>query len=204
MGYGEEAGFGTVIARGAAAAEGRPAELVYLGFSLGVLPAQRLAQTHPGVKGALLLEACVPVAEFGDAWPHDVPVQVHGMDADPFFAGEGDVDAARALVETAADAELFLPRRQAPVHRQQPAVVRRTHHNAGHRASAGLPRPHRIARHSSEDYQGRSQPGPTLRGSSRSGLWCRTSLRLTSRPNGQQTVPSTRTHSFLKCSIRRE
>ncbi|MEU6971976.1 dienelactone hydrolase family protein [Kitasatospora aureofaciens] len=108
MGYVEDVGFGTVVARGTSAAEGLPAELVCLGFSLGVLPAQKLAQTRPGAKGALLLEACVPVAEFGSAWPHDVPVQVHGMDADPFFAGEGDADAARALVETAADAELFL------------------------------------------------------------------------------------------------
>ncbi|AVZ73833.1 dienelactone hydrolase [Streptomyces lunaelactis] len=108
IGYAEKAGFGTIIARGTAAAERLPAELVYLGFSLGVLPAQKLAQTRPGAKGALLLEACVPVPEFGGAWPQDVPVQVHGMDADPFFAGEGDVDAARALVETAADAELFL------------------------------------------------------------------------------------------------
>ncbi|MET9882792.1 dienelactone hydrolase family protein [Streptomyces sp. NPDC006430] len=108
IGYAENIGFGTVIARGTAAAGKLPAELVYLGFSLGVLPAQKLAQTRPGAKGALLLEACLPVSEFGGAWPQDVPVQVHGMDADPFFAGEGDVDAARALVETAEDAELFL------------------------------------------------------------------------------------------------
>lgn len=101
-------GWGTVVARGAAAVEGLPAELVHLGFSLGVLPAQKPAQTRPGARGALLLEACVPVAEFGDGWPGDVPVQVHGMDADPYFAGEGDVDAARALVQAAADAELFL------------------------------------------------------------------------------------------------
>ncbi|MFF4289464.1 dienelactone hydrolase family protein [Streptomyces sp. NPDC001633] len=106
--YVERIGFGTVIARGTAVAEGLSAELVYLGFSLGVLPAQKLAQTRPGAKGALLLEACVPVSEFGAAWPTDVPVQVHGMDADPFFSGEGDVDAARALVDTAANAELFL------------------------------------------------------------------------------------------------
>lgn len=108
IGYAERVGFGTIIARGAAAAEGLPAELVYLGFSLGALPAQKLAQTRPGAKGALLLEACVPVSEFGGAWPQDVPVQIHGMDADPFFAGEGDVDAARVLVEMAADGELFL------------------------------------------------------------------------------------------------
>ncbi|MFE2019129.1 dienelactone hydrolase family protein [Streptomyces sp. NPDC059499] len=108
LGYAEAVGFGTVVARGTAAAEGLASELVYLGFSLGVLPAQKLAQTRPGARGALLLEACVPVAEFGGTWPHGVPVQVHGMDADPFFAGEGDVDAARALVGTGADAELFL------------------------------------------------------------------------------------------------
>ncbi|MEU8119111.1 dienelactone hydrolase family protein [Spirillospora sp. NPDC049024] len=108
MGYVEGVGFGKIIARGTAAAEGLPAELVYLGLSLGVLPAQKLAQTRPGAKGALLLEACLPVAEFGAAWPDDVPVQVHGMDADPFFAGEGDVDAARSLVKTTPNAELFL------------------------------------------------------------------------------------------------
>ncbi|MGW5861713.1 dienelactone hydrolase family protein [Streptomyces sp. NPDC055239] len=108
MAYAENVGFGTIIERGNAAAEKLSAELVYLGFSLGVLPAQKLAQTRPGAKGALLIEACVPVSEFGGIWPQGVPVQVHGMDADAFFAGEGDVDAARALVETGADAELFL------------------------------------------------------------------------------------------------
>ncbi|QLJ02943.1 dienelactone hydrolase family protein [Streptomyces sp. NEAU-sy36] len=106
--YAESVGFDTLIARGASAAEGLPAEMVYVGFSLGVLPAQKLAQTRPGAKGASLLEACVPVSEFGAAWPQDVPVQIHGMDADPFFAGEGDADAARALAEKATDAELFL------------------------------------------------------------------------------------------------
>lgn len=108
IGHAEKVGFGTLIERGTAAAEGLPAELVYLGFSLGVLPAQKLAQTRPGAKGALLIEACLPGSEFGGAWPQEVALQVHGMDADPFFAGEGDVDAARALVEAAADAELFL------------------------------------------------------------------------------------------------
>ncbi|MFD5353890.1 dienelactone hydrolase family protein [Streptomyces sp. NPDC058657] len=107
-GYAENAGFDTIIARGAAAAERLAAELVYVGFSLGVLPAQKLATTRPGAKGALLLEACVPASEFGAAWPHGVPVQIHGMDADPFFDGEGDVEAARALVATVTDAELFL------------------------------------------------------------------------------------------------
>ena len=65
-------------------------------------------QTAPGAKGALLFEACVPLSEFGGTWPAGVPVQIHGMEEDEFFAGEGDIDAARALVQAAGDAELFL------------------------------------------------------------------------------------------------
>jgi dienelactone hydrolase len=103
-----EVGFGEVIERGVRAAQGLPAELVYAGFSLGVLPAQKLAQTRPGARGALLFHSCVPTTEFGPAWPPEVPVQVHGMDADPYFVDEGDIDAARALVASAPDAELFL------------------------------------------------------------------------------------------------
>jgi dienelactone hydrolase len=105
--YAAKIGFGTVIERGQAAAAGLPAALVYAGFSLGVLPAQMLAQTRPGATGALLFEACVPISEFGGTWPSGVPVQVHGMEGDEFFAGEGDIDAARALVQATPDAELF-------------------------------------------------------------------------------------------------
>jgi dienelactone hydrolase len=109
MAYAEEIGFpDEVIGRGVRAAEALPAELVYAGFSLGVLPAQMLAQTRPGARGALLFYSCVPVPEFGSSWPEGVPVQVHGMDADPIFAGEGDIDAARELIRQAKDAELFL------------------------------------------------------------------------------------------------
>ena len=106
--YAREIGFGELLERGTAAAGDLPAELVYAGISLGVMPAQQLAQTRAGATGALLLEACLPVSEFGESWPAGVPVQVHGMDGDPFFAAEGDLDAARALVEQADDAELFL------------------------------------------------------------------------------------------------
>ena len=108
VGHAREIGFGEVIERGVRSVEDLPAGLVYAGISLGVLPAQMLAQTRPGARGALLLEACVPVSEFGSAWPDEVGVQVHGMDADPSFAGEGDLDAARELVGQAKNAELFL------------------------------------------------------------------------------------------------
>lgn len=89
-------------------ADDLPAALVYVGFSLGAMPAQRLAQTRPGARGALLLHACLPVSEFGSSWPDGVPVQVHAMDADPFFVDDGDVEAARELVASTDQAELFL------------------------------------------------------------------------------------------------
>lgn len=108
VGHAGEIGFGEVIERGVRAVVGLPAELVYAGFSLGVLPAQSLAQTRAGARGALLFHACVPVSEFGSTWPGGVPVQVHAMDADPIFVGDGDIDAARALVDEVEDAELFL------------------------------------------------------------------------------------------------
>ncbi|HEX8094080.1 dienelactone hydrolase family protein [Jatrophihabitans sp.] len=105
--HAEQIGFGEVIECGVRAVQELPAELVYAGFSLGVLPAQYLAQTRPGAGGALLMYSCVPTSEFG-SWPAGVPVQIHGMDADPIFVGEGDIDAARALVEEAEDGRLFL------------------------------------------------------------------------------------------------
>jgi dienelactone hydrolase len=110
--HAREIGFGEVLERGVRAAEVLPAGLVYAGFSLGAMPAQKLAQTRAGARGALLFQGCVPVSEFSVAWPDDVPVQIHAMDNDPFFVGEddeeGDIDAARALVEEAKNAELFL------------------------------------------------------------------------------------------------
>jgi dienelactone hydrolase len=108
LAYGRQIGFGEVQERGTRSADALPAELVYIGFSLGVMSAQQLAQTRAGARGAVLIEACIPPSEFGGAWPQGVPVQVHGMDADPFFALEGDLDAARALVKEADDGELFV------------------------------------------------------------------------------------------------
>jgi dienelactone hydrolase len=108
MDFVDELGFGEVIARGERAVTELPAALVYAGFSLGVVPAQKLAQTRPGVLGALFCYACVPVSEFGPSWPPSVPVQVHGMDADPIFIGEGDVEAARELIAQAEQGQLFL------------------------------------------------------------------------------------------------
>lgn len=108
IGYAQQIGFETIIERGQLAAANLPNEIVYAGFSLGVLPAQLLAQTRRGAKGALLFHSCVQVSEFGGSWPPGVPVQIHGMEADELFAAEGDLDAARDLVSSTQDAELFL------------------------------------------------------------------------------------------------
>ena len=96
--------------RADAAAAELPNGIVYAGISSGVMAAQRLAQTRIGAKGAMLLESCVPITgdwAFG-AWPDGLPAQIHGMDADSFFAGEGDIDAAREIVASVPDVELFV------------------------------------------------------------------------------------------------
>jgi dienelactone hydrolase len=106
MAFAGKTGFGAVAEHGVAAAEAISPHAVYAGFSFGVMVAQQLAQTRPGARGALLMYSCLPVSEFGDAWPEDVPVQVHGKDADPFF--NEDLEAAQALVGSTDRAELFL------------------------------------------------------------------------------------------------
>jgi dienelactone hydrolase len=103
-------GFEAILERSVAIAGELPSELVYAGMSLGEMAAQKLAQTRPGARGALLFYSCIPISgewAFGP-WPDGVPVQIHGMDADPIFVGEGDVDAAREIADTVDDAELFL------------------------------------------------------------------------------------------------
>lgn len=104
IGYAKQTGFGTVMERGIAAAHALPAEVVYAGLSLGVMPAQQLAQTRPGAKGAVLMHAAVPLGEFGDTWPSGVPLQIHTMQDDDM----GDVAEARDLAEAVDGAELFL------------------------------------------------------------------------------------------------
>jgi dienelactone hydrolase len=108
LAYAGQMGFEEILERGVRAADGLPGDLVHAGFSMGVMPAQKLAQTRAGARGALLIDACLPMSEFGTSWPHGVPVQIHGMDRDPFFAGEGDIEAARELVQSTPDAELFV------------------------------------------------------------------------------------------------
>ena len=106
MAFARETGFDTLGQRGVAAAEDIGPEVVYAGFSFGVTIAQRLAQTRAGARGALLMYSCLPVSEFGEAWPEGVPAQVHGKAGDEFFLE--DIEAARALADSTDQVELFL------------------------------------------------------------------------------------------------
>jgi dienelactone hydrolase len=106
VGYARQVGFDTILERGRLAAESLPNELVYGGFSLGVMPAQLLAQTRPDAKGALFFSAAFPTSEFDSPWPQGLPLQVHMMEDDEWAAEE--LPAARELVETTEGAELFL------------------------------------------------------------------------------------------------
>ncbi|MGW3314146.1 dienelactone hydrolase family protein [Streptomyces fungicidicus] len=104
--FARDKGLDAIRERGAAAADGHAPGLVYAGFSFGVTIAQRLAQTRPGARGALLMDSCLPVSEYGEAWPVGVPVQIHGKEGDEFF--DEDLPAARELVGSTGAAELFV------------------------------------------------------------------------------------------------
>lgn len=105
--YVDEVGFDTIIERGRVVGEDLPRELVYVGVSLGALPAQLLTQTRLGARAAVLVSAAGAPSDFDAPWPRGVPVQVHLKEDDPLM-DEGDLAAARSIVEVVPDAELFV------------------------------------------------------------------------------------------------
>ena len=107
QGYCQEVGFEEVRERGVRAVQDLPSELVYAGFSLGCMPAQKLVQNRPGALGGLFYHGFADPSWFGD-WPEGMPAQIHAMDADPFFVDEGDLEAARPFVESHDEVELYL------------------------------------------------------------------------------------------------
>lgn len=102
--HADRTGFDTITDRGVSAADQLPADTVYAGFSLGAMPAQKLAMTRPGAKGALLFHSSIPLKYYGGAWPAGVPLQIHTMENDDW----GDVDVAKQIAETVPGTELFL------------------------------------------------------------------------------------------------
>lgn len=77
-------GFRALLDAGVAAADGLPDDLVTIGFSLGCMPAQALAQQRPGVRGCVLLHGAASIEEFGGSWPDGVAAQVHIAQDDPW------------------------------------------------------------------------------------------------------------------------
>jgi dienelactone hydrolase len=104
--YARKVGFGEIVRLGSAAADELPVDVVYAGFSLGVMPAQSLTQTRPGARGAILFHGALPTSEFEGPWPKRVPLQIHMMDADPW--ADEDRPVAVAMVREIEDAELFV------------------------------------------------------------------------------------------------
>jgi dienelactone hydrolase len=102
--HAESIGFDSIIAAGVEVARQYPERLVYAGFSLGALPAQKLAQTRPNAAGALLYHGGVPTSMFSAAWPAGVPLQLHYMEEDEW--AEPDVYAA--LGEDIPGSEVFV------------------------------------------------------------------------------------------------
>jgi dienelactone hydrolase len=89
----DELGYAKIAQRARDAVARLPAELVFAGFSLGAMPAELLAATTPGTRGAVLMHAAIPVKGFGgfgvERWPAGVPVQAHYAAEDPWVeAGE--------------------------------------------------------------------------------------------------------------------
>lgn len=105
--YAHQLGSGEIVERGLIAAEALSSEVVYAGISLGVMPAQLLAQTEPGAVGGVFISSCIQTWAIGK-WQEGVPAQVHAMNADPIFVEDGDLTAAHDLVAMVPGAELFL------------------------------------------------------------------------------------------------
>jgi dienelactone hydrolase len=95
-----------VVDRARAVVDALPADVFYIGFSLGVLPAQSLAQTRPGARGAVLCYAALPLGQWGEKWPETwpdgVPLQLHILE------GDEDHEIAEQLAATVSRAELFV------------------------------------------------------------------------------------------------
>ena len=102
MAFEESLGTEAILGRGAAAAKDLPADLVYMGMSLGVVVATKLVLDRPGARGGVLFYGFLHPKWFGP-WPADVPAQVHVKEQDPFVLEDDSLDVARE----AANIEVF-------------------------------------------------------------------------------------------------
>ena len=106
--YFQDLGDDAFLRRADAAGAAVQGEVVVAGFSLGVVAAQHLLQTRPGVVQALLMHSFVDSSYVKGSWPDGVPVHVFGMDEDPFLVGDGDLAAAQGHQRTHPEIEIHL------------------------------------------------------------------------------------------------
>jgi dienelactone hydrolase len=102
--HAERVGLDDITARGVVAAEDMASATVFAGFSLGALPAQKLAQTRSGALGAVLYHGGVPADTFGVAWPAAVALQLHLAEDDEW----SELDVVQDLARTAPAGELYV------------------------------------------------------------------------------------------------
>lgn len=95
----DDLGMQAVIDTGVASVADLDGPLVVVGFSLGVLPAQQLAQTDARVVGAALCFSAVPPDMLADSWPETVALQIHLVENDPW--ADEDRPAAEELAAQA-------------------------------------------------------------------------------------------------------
>ncbi|MBA3742163.1 dienelactone hydrolase family protein [Sporichthya sp.] len=103
--YARTIGYHELVGRALASTLDLPDNFVVVGFSNGAVMAEYVALHRP-VSGALLINTAVEVAEVGgQAWPSDVPVQVHHSMEDQWKEPQqildfvAQVQAANAAVE---------------------------------------------------------------------------------------------------------
>jgi dienelactone hydrolase len=81
---------------------------VVCGISLGAVPTERLAVDDDGVAAVVLAGSCVPLEYLDAPWPTSVPLRIFASRGDAMFRDEGDLDAAKAFVDSGVDAKLKL------------------------------------------------------------------------------------------------
>ncbi|MFV0286805.1 MAG: dienelactone hydrolase family protein [Demequina sp.] len=85
------------------AARKHPDADVTIGFSLGSMQAQVLAQHRRGMRGCVLMGGAIPPERLGGPWPAHLPVQVHVADPDDWCTS----DEVESLRRSAPHAEVF-------------------------------------------------------------------------------------------------
>ena len=143
LAYIGENGFDVMRERGVRLADELPTALVYAGFSFGVLPAQKLAQTRPGALGAVLCYSCLPISgkwAFGP-WPKATPCRSTVWTTTRSSSARVTSMPREDCGESKGRGALPISRRPALLCRQLAPLVRRQCNRAAHPTRAGVPGP---------------------------------------------------------------